>query len=365
MLKVIISGGGTGGHIFPALSIANAIKEQRPDAEFLFVGANGKMEMEKVPAAGYTIIGLNIAGINRSSLLKNLSFPIKLYKSLQHAKQIVKEFKPDVAIGVGGYASGPLLWAAQRLNIPTFIQEQNSYPGITNKLLSKKVRKIFVAYEGLEKYFPKEKLVLYGNPVRADLLHIEGKRDKALSHFGLQSDLKTVFVTGGSLGARGINQAIAANIELFKQHQVQLIWQTGKPFFEEAKRVAAQSSNAHVHVMEFVKEMDLAYAVADVIISRAGAGAISELCIAAKPSILVPLPTASEDHQTHNAMSLVTHHAAVLVKDVEAKTSLPTVLFNLLAQPSELAKMATEAKKLAKPHSAKDIATDILTTIAK
>jgi UDP-N-acetylglucosamine--N-acetylmuramyl-(pentapeptide) pyrophosphoryl-undecaprenol N-acetylglucosamine transferase len=365
MLKVIISGGGTGGHIFPALSIANAIKEQRPDAEFLFVGANGKMEMEKVPAAGFKIIGLDIAGINRSSLLKNISFPIKLYKSLQHAKQIVKEFKPDVAIGVGGYASGPLLWAAQRMNIPTFIQEQNSYPGVTNKLLSKKVQKIFVAYEGLEKYFPKEKLVLYGNPVRADLLNIDGKREQAVKHFQLNTNMKVVFVTGGSLGARGINHAIAANIKAFEEHQVQLIWQTGKLFFQEAKKITAESNNPHIQVLEFVKEMDLAYAAADVVVSRAGAGAISELCIAAKPSILIPLPTAAEDHQTHNAMSLVRNHAALLVKDVEAKAQLSNTLFELLHNAQELSSMSANAKKLALPNSAKNIATDILTTIAK
>jgi UDP-N-acetylglucosamine--N-acetylmuramyl-(pentapeptide) pyrophosphoryl-undecaprenol N-acetylglucosamine transferase len=365
MLKVIISGGGTGGHIFPALSIANAIKVQRPDAEFLFVGANGKMEMEKVPAAGFKIIGLDIAGINRSSLLKNLSFPIKLYKSLQHAKRIVKDFNPDVAIGVGGYASGPLLWAAQGMNIPTFIQEQNSYPGVTNKLLSKKVQKIFVAYDGLEKYFPKEKLVLYGNPVRADLLDIDGKREQACKHFQIQSNKKLVFVTGGSLGARGINHAIAAHLDEFKQHDVQLIWQTGKLFFEEAKKLVAEANNPNIQVLEFVKEMDLAYAAADVVVSRAGAGAISELCIAAKPSILIPLPTAAEDHQTHNAMSLVKNNAALLVRDVEAKEKLASALFGLLHNNDQLTQMSAKAKKLAMPDSAKNIANDILTSIAK
>ena len=365
MLKIIISGGGTGGHIFPALAIANAIKELRPDTEFLFVGANGRMEMEKVPAAGYKIKGLDIAGINRSSILKNISFPYKLWKSLNDAKQIVKTFKPDVAIGVGGYASGPLLWAAQKQNIPTVIQEQNSYPGITNKLLSKKVKQIFVAYSGLEKYFPKEKIKLTGNPVRADILNLEGKREKGILHFNLDKNKKTVFITGGSLGARTINQSIKNCLQLFKENNVELIWQTGKLFFAEAAKAAKELGYDGVQVFEFVKEMDLAYAVADVVVSRAGAGAISELCIVGKASILVPLPTAAEDHQTHNAMSLVNNNAALLVKDSDAKEHLPKSIFELLNNPPKQNEIEKNAKHLGLPNSAKTIAEDIINLIVK
>jgi UDP-N-acetylglucosamine--N-acetylmuramyl-(pentapeptide) pyrophosphoryl-undecaprenol N-acetylglucosamine transferase len=365
LLKVIISGGGTGGHIFPALAIANAIKELKPDAEFLFVGANGRMEMEKVPAAGYNIKGLDIAGINRSSILKNLSFPYKLWKSLNDAKQIIKDFKPDVAIGVGGYASGPLLWAAQKQNITTVIQEQNSYPGITNKLLSKKVAQIFVAYSGLEKYFPKEKIKITGNPVRADILSLEGKREIGIKHFNIDVNKKVVFVTGGSLGARTINQSIKNCLYLFKEKDVQLIWQTGKLFFTEATQAAKELNYDGVQVFEFVKEMDLAYAAADVVVSRAGAGAISELCIVGKASILVPLPTAAEDHQTHNAMSLVNKKAALLVKDTEAKEQLPIKIFELLNNNELRIELEKNAKDLALPKSAKSIAEDIIKLINK
>ena len=360
MLKIIISGGGTGGHIFPALAIANAIKELKPDTEFLFVGANGKMEMEKIPAAGYAIKGLDIAGINRSSILKNLSFPYKLFKSLSEAKKIVKTFKPDIAIGVGGYASGPLLWAAQGQKIPTVIQEQNSYPGITNKLLSKKVKQIFVAYTGLEKFFPKEKIKLTGNPVRADILNLISKKEIGIKHFNLSSDKKIVFVTGGSLGARTINQSIKNCLHLFKENNVQLIWQTGKIFFEETTKAKTELGYDGIHVFEFVKEMDLAYAVADIVVSRAGAGAISELCIVGKASILVPLPTAAEDHQTHNAMSLVNNNAAILVRDIDAKEQLSKTMFELLSNENQRKEMEANAKKLSLPNSAKIIAEDII-----
>jgi UDP-N-acetylglucosamine--N-acetylmuramyl-(pentapeptide) pyrophosphoryl-undecaprenol N-acetylglucosamine transferase len=365
LLKIIISGGGTGGHIFPALAIANAIKELRPDTDFLFVGANGRMEMEKVPAAGFNIKGLDIAGINRSSILKNISFPYKLWKSLNDAKQIVKLFKPDIAIGVGGYASGPLLWAAQKQKIPTVIQEQNSYPGITNKLLSKKVKQIFVAYSGLEKYFPKEKIKLTGNPVRADILNLEGKREKGIVCFNLDKNKKTVFVTGGSLGARKINQSIKNCLQLFRENNVQLIWQTGKLFFSEATQAAKEIGYDGVQVFEFVKEMDLAYAVADVVVSRAGAGAISELCIVGKASILVPLPTAAEDHQTHNAMSLVDKNAALLVRDSAAIEQLPKSIFELLNNSQKQNEIETNAKQLGLPNSAKIIADDIIKLIVK
>ena len=327
-LKVIISGGGTGGHIFPAVAIANEIKKMVPDAEFLFVGAEGRMEMEKVPAAGYKIVGLWISGLQRKLTLANLSFPFKVISSMFKALKIVKEFQPDVVIGTGGYASGPTLRAASGKGIPTLIQEQNSFPGITNKILSKKVNKICVAYEGMERFFPKEKILFTGNPVRQDISGVSNKREEAITFFGLDANKKTILIIGGSLGARVINEAIGAGLEDFNKNNIQIVWQTGKGYIETARSQAANFPIAKV--FDFISRMDLAYALADVVISRAGAGAISELCIVEKPCILVPLPSAAEDHQTKNAMALVNKQAAILVKDIEAGQLLVNSVLQLV-----------------------------------
>ncbi|MEM9024370.1 MAG: undecaprenyldiphospho-muramoylpentapeptide beta-N-acetylglucosaminyltransferase, partial [Bacteroidota bacterium] len=299
--KVIISGGGTGGHIFPAIAIANALKTMNSATDILFVGANGRMEMEKVPAAGYPIEGLWISGLQRSLTLKNLSFPLKLISSIWKSRGILKKFRPDVVVGVGGYASGPLLRAATGARIPTLIQEQNSFPGITNKWLGHKVSRICVAYDGMEKFFPKDKLILTGNPVRKEVVSLEGKRARALEHFGLRDDRPIILVVGGSLGARSINLAIRDGLDRITEQGVQLIWQTGKPFFEEAQLAVRDRDGHGIKAYDFITKMDLAYAAADLVISRAGAIAVSELCLTAKPCILVPYPYAAEDHQTKNA----------------------------------------------------------------
>ena len=326
--RYIISGGGTGGHIFPAIAIANEIKKNEPESEILFVGALGKMEMEKVPQAGYEIVGLPIAGLQRRLTLKNLSFPFKVLKSLRLAKKIVRDFNPDIAIGVGGYASGPLLRMAGKLGVKTLIQEQNSYPGITNKLLAKKANTICVAYEGLDRWFPKNKIVQTGNPIRHEVVQLEGKRDKALAHFNLSANKQTLLIVGGSLGARTINQAVEKNISSFEDSDLQVIWQTGKYYFSKAEEAA--SNHQHTHPHQFIREMDLAYAAADIIVSRAGAMSISELCLIGKPAILVPSPNVSEDHQTKNAMALVNKEAAILVKDAEAISNLGETVLNLM-----------------------------------
>lgn len=329
--KVMISGGGTGGHVFPAIAIANALKKRNNELDILFVGAEGRMEMEKVPAAGYKIIGLKIIGMPRKMLtLKWFSFAWNLMNSLTNSKKLIKEFKPEVVVGVGGYASGPLLKVATGKKIPSVIQEQNSFPGKTNKLLAAKVNKICVAYDGLEKWFPKEKIVLTGNPVREEVVQLEGKKPRAAEFFQLNENKKTILVVGGSLGARTINEAIKGGIELFKNSNVQLIWQTGKIYFEEAKNVVNKSEASNIRVYDFITRMDLGYAMADVVISRAGAIAISELCLVKKPVILVPSPNVAEDHQTKNAMALVNHNAAILVKDAEAKEILPVKVMELL-----------------------------------
>ncbi|MBL7944343.1 MAG: undecaprenyldiphospho-muramoylpentapeptide beta-N-acetylglucosaminyltransferase, partial [Flavobacteriales bacterium] len=321
-LKVIISGGGTGGHIFPAIAIAKAILAQRPDTSILFVGAEGRMEMEKVPAAGFNIEGLPIIGIQRRLTWKNLLVPIKLWQSLRKARRIIRTFQPDIAIGVGGYASGPLLKAAASMGVVTMIQEQNSSPGVTNKLLARKAAKICVAYEGLEKFFDKNKIVLTGNPVRPELSAANNRREEALKFFHLDGARPIVLVIGGSLGARTVNQSIQASLALLTKKQYQLIWQTGKAFASAARSSADAISPDNVRVFDFIREMDLAYSVADVVVSRAGAMSISELCIAAKPAILVPSPNVSEDHQTKNARSLSERGAAILVPDIEAKEKL-------------------------------------------
>lgn len=362
-IKVIISGGGTGGHIFPALAIANALKKINPANEILFVGAEGKMEMEKVPAAGYEIEGLWISGFQRKLTIDNLSFPFKLISSLCKAGKIVKRFKPDVAVGVGGYASGPLLQKAAGKNVPCLIQEQNSYPGVTNKILAKQVDVICVAYDGMEKYFPASKIKKLGNPVRADILNFEGKKSEAAKFFGLDENKKTVLVVGGSLGARTINLSILNKLGEFKKDEVQLIWQTGKSF--NAQATEAASSYGNVKVYDFITKMDLAFAMADVVISRAGASTISELCIAGKPCLLVPSPNVAEDHQTKNAMALVNAGAAILIKDSEADEILVNRTIALLDNQTHLEQLTLNIKKLALPDSAMKIANEVIALATK
>lgn len=359
-VRVIISGGGTGGHIFPALSIAHAIKQLEPAAELLFVGAEGKMEMEKVPAAGYKIVGLPIAGIRREITLANLKFPFLLAKSLARARSVIKEFRPDVAVGVGGYASGPLLLMASLQGIPYLIQEQNSYPGITNKVLSKKAQKICVAYENLDRYFPAEKIFFTGNPVREDVKHTGGKKADAANFFELDPNKPVLLVTGGSQGARSINRAVLSGLNELRANGIQLIWQTGKFFYEEAKSAVDALKDPSIKVFEFLSRMDLAYAICDVVIGRAGASTVSELCIVRKPAILVPLPTAAEDHQTKNCEALVQRNAGVLVKDNDAATQLITQAIQLLKDPERCKLLANNIAPLARPDAAKEIAQHVL-----
>lgn len=343
--KVIISGGGTGGHIFPAVAIANALKEKYPSIDILFVGAIGRMEMEKVPAAGYKIEGLNISGIQRKLTLKNFAVPFKIISSTMKAKRILKTFNPDVVIGTGGYASGPMLRVAAKRGIPTVIQEQNSFPGLTNKILSKSVTKICVAFDGLEKYFPKEKIVLTGNPVRSEVIKLDGKRPRAIEFFGLHDNKKTILIVGGSLGARTINLAVKKFAKEWND-QYQVIWQTGKPFFEEAKSFVNSENLQHVKVHDFISKMDMAYVMADLVISRAGAIAISELCLVRKPTILIPSPNVAEDHQTKNALALTTHNAAVMVKDVEAEMRLNDEVQRILSNEELLHQLTSNISKL-------------------
>jgi UDP-N-acetylglucosamine--N-acetylmuramyl-(pentapeptide) pyrophosphoryl-undecaprenol N-acetylglucosamine transferase len=359
--RIIISGGGTGGHIFPAIAIANALREIQPNVEILFVGALGRMEMEKVPLAGYQIIGLNIAGLQRSLTSKNLSFPFKVLNSLWQARNVIKEFKPDVAVGVGGYASGPLLFVASLMGIPTLIQEQNSFAGITNKILGKKARKICVAYSGMEKFFPQESLLLTGNPVRQDILNLEGKRILGLKHFGLNPEKATLLVIGGSLGARTINESMLEGIQQLEAAKLQVLWQTGKSYFEKAKAVQSE----HIKVFDFIREMDLAYAATDLVISRAGASSISELCLVGKPVILVPSPNVSEDHQTHNALALTTRDAALMIKDFAAKEDLIKSVIELANNPNRQNLLGSNIRKLALPKSAVSIAEEVLKLVSK
>ncbi len=363
--KIIISGGGTGGHVFPAIAIANAIKAKRADAEFLFVGALGKIEMEKVPLAGYEIIGLDIKGLQRKLSFDNLKFPIRLIKSLWKSFSILKKFKADVAVGVGGYASGPLLYMASKHNIPYVIQEQNSYPGITNKMLAKNASKICVAYEGMEQFFPAATLMYTGNPVRAELLEIQGLREQAIQHFGLDVNKKTIFITGGSLGARTLNESVLNFADEINRSDVQLIWQTGRFYYSTIVENAKEKFSEGVKIFEFISSMDMAYAVADLIIARAGAGTISELCLVGKPVILVPSPNVAEDHQTKNAMALVKNNAAVLVKDVNAKQELIPKALKLLQEKEQLERLSAEIKKLAMPHAAEIIADEVLKLVKR
>lgn len=358
--NIIISGGGTGGHVFPAISIANAIKQIDPDSNILFVGALGKIEMDKVPAAGYQIKGLPVAGLQRRITFKNIVFIFKLIKSLRLSKKIIKDFQPDVVVGVGGYASGPVLYMANRKNIPTLVQEQNSYAGITNKLLAKKAQKICVAYEGMEKYFPEEKIILTGNPIRQDLLDQMGSKTEAAEYFKMDKDKRTVLVIGGSLGARTINQSIMANMDKIGQSDVQLLWQTGKYYYEDAKTVAEKSGYENIKVLDFIVRMDYAYSLADMIISRAGAGTISELELVGKPVVLVPSPNVAEDHQTKNALALVNKNAAIMVKDSNAKIELVDRVLNLAHDKDKMIDLSRNIKGMALRDSAKIIAEEVL-----
>jgi len=350
--RILISGGGTGGHIYPALAIANAWMDKHPDSEILFVGAQGKMEMQKVPEAGYSIKGLPVAGLQRKLTLANLSFPIKLWRSLRMASKIVKEFQPQLVLGVGGYASGPVLYAAQNKGIPTLLQEQNSYAGLTNKLLAKKAAKICVAYPDMERFFPKEKLKLTGNPVRKDLLDLAGKREQGIEVFGLDPNRKTVFVLGGSLGARTLNQAMLKHMVDLEKEGYQVLWQSGKFYFKDMEVALEKAGLTHIHLREFIREMDLAYAAADVIVSRAGALSVSELCLVGKPVIFIPSPNVAEDHQTKNANACVKQGAAVLLADADAVGKFKEYIDDLLQHEDKAQSLATAIKKLAMPDAA-------------
>ncbi len=350
--RILISGGGTGGHIYPALAIANAWMEKHPDSEILFVGAQGKMEMQKVPEAGYSIKGLPVAGLQRKLTLANLSFPIKLWRSLRLASRIVKEFQPHLVIGVGGYASGPVLYAAQNRGIPTLLQEQNSYAGLTNKLLAKKAAKICVAYPEMDRFFPKEKLKLTGNPVRKDLLDLSGKREQGIQVFRLDGNRKTILVLGGSLGARTLNQAMLKHMVDLEKEGYQVLWQSGKFYFKDLEVTLEKEGLKHIHLREFIREMDLAYAAADVIVSRAGALSVSELCLVGKPVIFIPSPNVAEDHQTKNANACVKQGAAVLLADVDAVANFKEYIDDLLQHEGKAQALATAIKKLARPDAA-------------
>ncbi len=355
--RIIISGGGTGGHIYPAIAIANELKARFPECEILFVGANDKMEMQKVPQAGYKIEGLWIAGIQRKLTVDNLKFPFKLLSSLIKSKKIIKQFKPNVAIGTGGFASGAVVKVAAQMGIPTVIQEQNSYPGITNKLLGKKAKAICVAYEGLEKFFPKEKINLTGNPVRQDLLNVKENRNEAIGHFNLNPNKKTLLILGGSLGARRINQLIEKEMDFILSQNVQIIWQCGKFYFEEYKKYNEKEG---VQVLSFIDRMDLVYAAADMIISRAGASSVSELSIVGKPTIFIPSPNVAEDHQTKNAKAIADKNGAILIKESELDTRFEDVLSEILKNEDLQNKLSQNIKALAKPNATKDIVDEII-----
>ncbi|RNC84107.1 MAG: undecaprenyldiphospho-muramoylpentapeptide beta-N-acetylglucosaminyltransferase [Winogradskyella sp.] len=352
----ILSGGGTGGHIYPAIAIANELKLRFPKSNVLFVGAKDRMEMEKVPQAGYKIEGLWISGIQRKLTFKNLMFPFKLISSLFKSRRIIKKFQPNVAIGTGGFASGPLLQVANSKNIPTLIQEQNSYPGITNKLLSKKADSICVAYEGLERFFPKEKLKLTGNPIRKDVIDISNKRNAALTKFNLDSNKLTLLVLGGSLGARRINQLIESKLDYLKEHNLQVIWQCGKLYYEQYKVHDAES---HIQVHSFLNEMDLAYAAADIIISRAGASSVSELCVIGKPVIFIPSPNVAENHQTKNAKAISDKDAAVLIEESQLDSNFENQCSELIKSDEKRAALGVNIKKLALVNATKDIVDEV------
>jgi len=356
--KVILSGGGTGGHIFPALAIANEIKKRNPDADILFVGALGRMEMERVPAAGYEIIGLPVMGFPRKPSLKIFTFFKMLMQSASMAKNIVKDFNPDVAIGVGGYASGPLLRAAAKNKVPTLIQEQNSYAGITNKLLSKKVNKICVAYEKMERFFPADKIILTGNPVRENLIQQKDK-EEALEYFGIQKDDKVILIVGGSLGARSINQSVLKNIQAIADSGVKVIWQTGAIYYDRIMEELKDSKPENLQIHKFISRMDLAYSAANLVISRAGAGTISELCLVGKASVLIPSPNVSEDHQTKNAMALVEKEAALMVRDNEINEKLFPLALEVVNDKTGCNNLEEKIKQLAKPEATKTIVDEV------
>ena len=358
--RFIISGGGTGGHIFPAISIANALKERYPDSEFLFVGALGRMEMERVPQAGYEIEGLPVRGFDRKNMLKNIGVLFDLFKSTRKARKIIKQFKPDIAIGVGGYASAPTLKAASAFGVPTLLQEQNSYAGVTNKLLAKKSACICVAYEGMEKFFPKEKIILTGNPVRQDLFAIAPKAQEAYEFFRLNPEKKTLLIVGGSLGARTINQSIIAHLKELSESGIQIIWQTGKFYIEEARKAAKPFASTELIVTDFVSRMDYAYSIADLVISRAGASSISELCLLKKPVVLVPSPNVAEDHQTQNALALVRKDAAIMITDADAKQQLVSQALKLIHDDDKLTGLSQNIVKLAQQNSASRIADEVI-----
>jgi len=363
--KIIISGGGTGGHVFPAIAIADAIRAVHPDAELLFVGALGRLEMERVPKAGYPIEGLWISGFQRRLTMQNLMFPLKLISSMRKAGKIVKTFKPDAAVGVGGYASGPLLRVASSRKIPTLIQEQNSFPGITNRLLAKKVSRICVAYPGMDRWFPKEKIILTGNPVRKQVTELAGKKPEAAAFFGLEASKTTLLIIGGSLGARTINETIAANLDLFSKNGYQLIWQTGSGFAAQAKAVVDALNYEGVRTYAFIDKMDFAYAMADAVVSRAGAMSVSELCLTAKPCILIPSPNVAEDHQTKNAQALVDGEGALMVRDADAHTMLRQEIESIMSDSGLRAKLASNITKLAFANSAERIAAEVMKLIEK
>ena len=357
--RFIISGGGTGGHIYPAVAIANELKSRFPEAEFLFVGAKDKMEMQKVPQAGYAIKGLWISGIQRKLTLDNAMFPFKLLSSMWNSFRIIKSFKPDVVIGTGGFASGAVLKVASMLNIPTVIQEQNSYPGITNKLLAKKANKICVAYENLERFFPKDKMILTGNPVRQDLIN-EASKSEAIAYFKLDANKKTLLVLGGSLGARRINQLIEKELDFLLSQNIQIIWQCGKLYLNDYSKY---NEKENVQVVAFIDRMDLVYAAADVVISRSGASSVSELCIVGKPTIFIPSPNVSEDHQTKNAKAISDKNGAILIKESGLETQFETIFSDLISNENKQEELSQNIKKLAKPNATKDIVEEIVKLI--
>ncbi len=364
-IKIIIAGGGTGGHVFPAIAIARALQKTLYNARILFVGARGRMEMKQVPKAGFHILGLHIMGIQRRLTWKNLMVPFKLMDSMVRSKNIIKRFKPDLVIGVGGYASGPILRAAIRQGVPTLIQEQNSYPGLTNRILSRKADRICVAYENMDRYFPKSKLFLTGNPVRQDVVNLEGKTTEAFEYFGLEPGKPVLLVTGGSLGARTINESIARNLRLFLVNDIQVIWQTGRAYYQQALEKSRGMEMPGLCVREFIDRMDYAYAAADVVVSRAGAIAVSEICAVQKPAILVPSPNVAEDHQTKNAMALVNQHAAILVGDAEAAQQLGPAVMDLIRDEEKKHRLRERLAGLSYRDAADAIAGVALTLIKK
>jgi len=364
--RLIISGGGTGGHIFPAISIANTFKERYPDAEILFVGADNRMEMERVPAAGYEIVGLPVSGFNRSNKLKNITVVRKLFRSLKMAKKLIRDFKPDVVVGVGGYASGPTLWAASSLGIPTLIQEQNSYAGITNKLLGRRASKICVAYDGMEHFFPSKRLALTGNPVRKDLEESLGERENALAYFNMTPAKKTVLIIGGSLGARTINSGILKGLHKLLEADIQIIWQTGQIYYESVyDQLKLMNTRGLLWYADFISQMNYAYVAADLVVSRAGASSISELSILGKPSILVPSPNVAEDHQTKNALAIVNKGAAKMIADKDTGDLLVNAIVELIKDSATLQLFSERISQLARHRSAEAIVDEIEKLIRK